>query len=473
MTTSPALPKTKLSELSGWLLAFMIPAFLYVFLKQSTLNWASINFTVIFSAALIMWVFRLVPEYTPAVFIILSTILLGLAPQQVILSGYSSNSFFMALSIFGIGAVIVKSRLFYRLSLLTLKHLPQNRFLLQCILFLIGTVMTMVMTAQSSRTALISHLVEDIRKSAGFKPCQPAANALACAAYNGAILLSVIFLTGKSGNFVLYGMLSEQTQWQYSWLNWFLAAALPAGIMILIFFLLMQFFFRSKETVKVHTETLHEELSRLGSLSVYEWAAILSVFALLAGLFSSSWHQIPSAWLSFAIFFILLTSGILNKNDFKNGINWPFLFYLGAIIGIMRCVQEIGLDQWIMSNFQWVSQFAGDSPAKLITCIYTLSFLGALIFGTVAAPALIFSIFLPITQDTVLSSWLVAFTVLMATEAWIFPYQSSNFLCFEEQLTASKAYRLKPSLKINFIFVFIRLIAILLSIPLWKKMGVL
>ena len=470
---SPALPKTKFSELGGWLLAFVIPAFLYTFLQHSTLNWASINFTVIFSAALIMWVFRLVPEYTPAVFIILSTILLGLAPQQVVLSGYSSDSFFMALSVFGIGAVIVKSRLFYRLSLLTLKHLPQNRFLLQFILFTIGALMTSVMTAQSSRTALVSHLVEDIRKSAGFKPNGTAANALACAAYNGAILLSVVFLTGKSGNFVLYGMLSEQTQWQYSWINWFIAAALPAGIMIVFFFILMQFFFRSKEAVEVHTESLHDELGKMGRLSVGECSAIISVLALLIGLITSSWHQIPSAWLSFAIFFILLTSGIVNKYDFKNSINWPFLFYLGAIIGIMRCIQEIGLDQWLISNFQWVSQFAGDSPGKLIICIYALSFLGALLFGTVAAPALIFSIFLPITQNAAISSWLVAFTVLMATEAWIFPYQSSNFLCFEEQLSAYKAYRLKPTLVINFIFVFVRLAALLLSIPLWKKMGAL
>ena len=78
------------------------------------------NFSVIFSAALVMWIFRLVPEYVPAIFIILATILLGLAPQQIILSGFRSDSFFLALSVFGIGAVIVKSRIFYRVSLFLL-----------------------------------------------------------------------------------------------------------------------------------------------------------------------------------------------------------------------------------------------------------------------------------------------------------------------------------------------------------------
>ncbi len=470
---SPAESKDKALDIIGWLSALIIPAILLQLLKQSTLNWACINFTVIFAAALIMWIFRLVPEYAPAVFVILATMLLGLAPQPVLLSGFSSDSFFLALSVFGIGTVIIKSRLFYRLSLLTLNHLPKNQWLLQIVVFAIGALMTPVMTAQSSRVALIAPLLEDMRKTAGFKPNSVAANALACAAFNGCILLSVIFLTGKSSNFVLYGMLSEQTQWEYSWFNWFIAAAVPGSFLIISFFLMMSWTFRSREPMNVNLFSIHRELYRLGSLSATEWAAIISILALLAGLISSSWHQIPTAWISFAIFFILLTSGTINKYDFKNGINWPFLFYLGAIIGIMRCVQEIGIDSWIIDNFTCLTNIAEDNVLWFIVLIYGLSWVGGFLFGTMAAPALLFTVFLPIAHHAVLSSWLVAFIILMATEAWVFPYQSSYYICYEETLETKKAYNLQPTLILNACFVILRLVAILISIPLWRRMGVL
>lgn len=460
-------------DVLGWLTAFIFPALLLPLLRETTMNWACINFIVIFSAALVMWIFRLLPEYVPAVFVILATMLLGLAQQNVLLSGFGSDSFFLALGVFGIGAVLVKSRLFYRLSLLILNHLPKNKFLLQIVLFFIGALLTPVMTAQSARVALIAPLLEDMRKTAGLKPLSIAANSLACAAFNGCILLSVMFLTGKSSNFVLFGMLPEQAQWQFGWLNWLIVSSVPGAILIVAFFTLLFFQFRNEDSLHVNRLAIRRELRLMGKFTVNEWAAILSIIALILGLAFSSWHQIPSAWVSFAIFFILLTSGVLNKDDFKNGINWPFLFYLGAIIGIMRCVQEIGIEAWIITYLSWLGDIAYDQQILFIILVYVLSWLGGLLFGTMAAPALMFTLIMPVAQQAVMSAWLVAFIILMATEAWIFPYQSSYFLCFEEWVRENKAYDLRKTLSVNAWFSLFRLLAILLSIPFWRKVGVL
>jgi DASS family divalent anion:Na+ symporter len=312
-----------------------------------------------------------------------------------------------------------------------------------------------------------------MRKTAGLKPQSVAANSLACAAFHGCILLSVIFLTGKSSNFVLYGMLSEQTQWQFGWLNWLIAASVPGAMLIVIFFVLLRLLFKNQDPLHVDRSAIKKELRLMGRLSVHEWAAILSVIALILGLAFSSIHQIPSAWVSFAIFFILLTSGVLNKDDFKNNINWPFLFYLGAIIGIMRCVQEIGIEAWMINYLAWIGELAQDQQILSIILIYLVSWIGGLVFGTMAAPALMFTLILPLSQQLVISPWLVAFIILMATEAWVFPYQSSYYLCFEEWIEESKTYNMKRILAVNTWLSFTRLIVILLSIPFWRWIGVL
>lgn len=460
-------------DVVGWLSALILPALLTYLLRETTMNWACTNFVVIFSAALVMWIFRLLPEYVPAVFVILATMLLGLAQQTVLLSGFGSDSFFLALGVFGIGAVLVKSRLFYRLSLLILNHLPRNKFLLQIVLFFIGVLLTPVMTAQSARVSLIAPLLEDMRKTAGLSPRSIAANSLACSAFNGCILLSVMFLTGKSSNFVLFGMLPEQAQWQYGWMNWLIVSSVPGALLVISFFVLLLIQFRSQDDLVVNPLEIKRELDLMGSLTVHEWAAILSIVALILGLAFSSLHQIPSAWVSFAIFFILLTSGVLNKEDFKNGINWPFLFYLGAIIGIMRCVQEIGIEAWIINYLSWLGDIAYNQQILFIVLVYLISWLGGLLFGTMAAPALMFTLLMPVAQQAMMNAWLVAFIILMATEAWVFPYQSSYYLCFEEWAKESQAYDLRKTLSVNACFSVLRLLAILLSIPFWQRIGVL
>lgn len=457
----------------GWTLALLLPSVLAYLLSHCSISWACANFIVIFSCALVMWIFRLVPEYTPAVFVILATMLLGLAPQAVLLSGFTSDSFYLALSVFGIGAVLIKSNLFYRVSLLILKHLPGELFMLQLAVFSIGVLLTPLMTAQSARLSLITPLIENINAIAGLKKRSIATNSIAYAAYHGCILFSIVFLTGKSSNFVLYGMMPESMQWQFSWNTWLLSALVPAFILLAAFVVSLKYVFKTSHPLSIDRIKLKQELKELGPLCLDEWASILSVLVLIVGIITSSWHQIPIAWLCFAILFILMTSGIFTKADFKNNINWPFLFYLGSIIGIMSCIQVIGLSEWILAYLSWIAKVAEYNYLLFIVLIYAIGWLSCILFGTAAAPALLFTILLPIAQDAALNVWVIAFTLLMSTESWLFPYQSSYFICFEEAIEEKRVFRLASILKTNAFFIFMRLLAILASIPFWNYIKLL
>ncbi len=451
----------------------LVPAILLSLLQQSSLSWASVNFIVVFSAALMMWVFRLVPDYVPAVFIILSTILLGLAPEHVLLSGFASESFFLAMSVFGLGAVIVKSGIFYRLSLLIFLHLPKRVFFLQGFVFFIGALITPLLSAQSSRVSLMAPFLDDLNRSADFKPKGPLANSLVCCAFQGSILLSAVFLTGKSSNFVLFGMLSKQIQWQFGWVHWLVAASFPGLLMSLAFFIGVKLQFKVSKHVNVDMTRIQKELKALGSFRMDEWVACVGCVVLMVGLLTSSFHHISSAWLCFSIFFVLLLLGVLGKNEFKLGINWPFLFYLGALIGIMRCVQVIGIDDWLVGYLSWIEDVAEYSNVLFLMLIYLIGWLGSLLLGTMAAPALLFTMLLPMAEHAGINTWLISFVLLVSTEGWVFPYQSSYYLCFEELMEPLSAYQLGPMLKMNAYFAVIRFVVILMSIPVWQMMEIL
>ncbi|MGQ3891307.1 SLC13 family permease [Legionella sp. CNM-4043-24] len=464
--------KSPVFAVAGWISTVAVSLLAIILVHHSALNWASSSFMVVFSAALAMWIFRLVPESVPAIFVIASTMLLNFSPQRVILSGFVSDSFFFAISLFAIGYVLVKSRFFYRISIMLLSYLPSNNAFLQKMMFGLGLLLTPLISVQSSRVALMAPFLDDILAGAQIEARSTGANALASAAFNGCILLSSVFLTGKSSNAILYAMLSGPGQQPFGWFRWLQAASLPGMLLILLFFILQRVFFRHNQPMSMNTCSLKEELLSLGVLSPNEKAAMASICSLLAGLYLSSFYHISSVWTCLTVFAVLFSTGALSRHELLTKINWTFLFYLGGIIGIMRYIQDIGVDLWLAHNLTWLAGFAGSDTALFITCVFVISWLAGFVLGTMTAPAILFTVLLPVAEQVGINGWLVAFVVLMATEAWIFPYQSSYFLCFEEMLKQKKNVHLNPLLQINAWMVMGRLGVLLASIPFWRWIGI-
>lgn len=419
-----------------------------------------------------MWMFRLVPEYVPAVFVILGTLILGLVPKDIILSGYTSGSFFMALSIFGLGSVIVTSGIFYRISLIFLKHLPKRLLFIQFAVFFIGALLSTVMTAQSSRVSLVVPLIKEMAEAAGFDKKSTAMNSLAMAGFAGTIYFSVIFLTGKSSNFILYGMLPKQTQLLFSWGYWTYASSIVAIVLLIGFFILLRFFFKTTQHPRITHEQINDHLKKLGKLSTPEWASILGVCALVVGLMLSSIHHIQPPWIAFAVFYVLLAMGILDNKQFKQNINWPFLFYLGGIIGIMKGMQYVGIDVWIVHHMGGISHIADGNIYLFTVVLFCIGIVGSFLFGTAAAPALLFAILAPIATHANFNLWALAFIILTSTESWFLPYQSSYYLCFEHLVNDDNLIDTKKILYLNACFIAVRLLALLLTIPFWQHLRI-
>lgn len=408
----------------------MVGFFISYISHHTSLDWSYCFFFLVLGVALLMWIFRFVPEYVPSTLIILTAFCLNIVPHRIILSGFYSNSFFRALTVFGVSAIISKSRLFYRFSIMLLMHIPRTQSFLEKCLFLIGTIMTPIMSVQSSRIALIAPLLDDIIESSQIAPRSDSANALANAAFHGCILLSTIFLTGKSSNFIIYGLLSEQNIWQSSWLGWLLSASFSGFLLLILFFTLQTIFFKARKPLCINRVKLKQEIKTLGPVSFDEYIALACLGTFSLGAIVSVWVNIASIYNCVLIFTILLTTKTFSVKDIKTRINWSFLFYFGTIIGVMRVVQSIGLDLWFINHFQWLPHIAHIHVIFFICIIYLISWLAGLILGTMIAPALLFTGLLPLALQSHINHWLIAFIILMATEAWVFPYQSSYFLCF-------------------------------------------
>ena len=457
----------------GWLLAILLPALVYYLTKQAGLPWTSINFLTIFSAAVVMWVFRLVPEYIPALFIVMTVIILDLVPTDTILAGYSSGSFFMALSVFGIGAALVQSGLTYRITLLILRRLPKSGFWYEFAIFIIGIFLTPVLPSANGRTSLISPLVEDMIEVLGYRSKGSAATQLTAAAFAGISIFSACFLTAKSINFALFGLFPTQVKDQFTWGYWLYASGVAFAVMFVLYFILSKWLFGRDETPHLSKQHLCAQLQILGPISIQEWVALLGIFLFLVGVMTASIHKIQPPWIGLAILYILLTLGSISKKGFRQEIDWPFLLMLGGFVGLVKTMSFLGIDVWFAQHLAWIGKFMGTDFPLFVLMLAVAMYLIRLVVPNSAAIILVASIFMPLAQHHGINPWIIGFVVLMFSDGWFMPYQCSYYLPLLSEGKLPQLFDHKSLLVFNAWSNLIRFAAVYASIPFWKSIGLL
>jgi len=462
-------------ETAGWLLAIIVPALLLFFIRQDPTLPATHSryFLAILASVAVMWMFRLLPDFIPVLFGLLAMIIFGVAPPQTILSGFASDSFFMAISVLGLGTVIRSSGLGFRILLLLIGARPQSRWWHNFCVFMVGLVLTPVIPSANGRIAIVSSFVNELLGSLSGRTRQRAAGRLTVSTLAGASIFSAIFLSSKSINFLMFGYLPAQEQLRFQWVYWLVAASV-AGVALLLFFLVAwSVIFRTESRSTLCRTTVRGQLSLLGPLSGAEIAALAGVFAFGISLATSSIHRIEVPWIALSVLFGLLMFGFLDRAAFRSSIDWSFLFFLGGLIGIVRTMREVGVDQWLAGKCAWLTTYMVSDLSLFILLLTLLIFAVRLILPINATAVIFLTLLMPAAQVSGVNPWIIGFMVLFLAETYFLPYQASYYLQYCS-LTGhghpSEDARLVP---FNLMIIAMKVAAIYISLPWWRFLGLL
>lgn len=456
----------------GWLLAIAVPIATYA-LSMGPLGWSSSLFLTVFSSVIIMWIFRLTAEFVPCILMMLVILVLGIAPPSVALSGFTSGSFFMALSIFALGTVLVLSGISYRLVLLIIRLIPPSKLSYELSMLVTGVILTPIIPSSNGRVAIIEPLVTDILDVVKYKPGSRSALSLVSAAFTGVTALATVFISSKSVNFLVFGLLPQQVRDQFTWGFWALAASISGLVMLILYLPITRLIFKDKETpdpTRVHVD---EQLKMLGSLKFNERVALISTIILLVGMLTSSLHKIQAPWISLGILYIVLSLGVLSNDKFKKEIDWSFLIYLGGLIGIVDTMSYLGLDALIADKFRWMGIYMKENLPLFILLLTGVICLIRLVIPNNAAVAMFCTIFLPMASANGVNPWVIGFIILTISDGWFFPYQCSYYLQLKDSLNRKGRFDEKPLLTANMWINVLRFVGIYASIPFWKMIGIL
>jgi divalent anion:Na+ symporter, DASS family len=457
----------------GWMLCLILPLLTLEYSEAMGLANSGAVFLAIFSATVTMWVFGLVDDYIPGLFALLATLVTGLVPAPVILSGFASDGFLMALSTLALGTVVVTSGLSYRFMLTLLRRLPNTQFWHCFGLFMTGSILTAIIPTANGRIALVGAFYADMVESLQLKAKGLAATRLAIVCFGGISLFSAVFITSKSVNFAVFGLLSAQGQDHFQWLTWFLAAIVVGGVMLLINALGLMFWFRNKEIPRLPRETISDQLTLLGEIKQREWAAIAGVAFMIVGIITSSIHKVQPPWLGFTMLFGLLMCGTLNKKELKEKVDWTFLLYLSGITGIVAAFNYLGLDKELGSALPLLGGVMRTDFSLFVLLLFVLINVIRLAVPINATVVVVATILMPLAEINGVNGWVVGFLILVFAEGWFLPYQCSYYLQMQELNAEREVYDERSFLIFNAVMNLSKLAAVYASVPYWKMLGIL
>lgn len=468
-------PTVPLRIMIGWAVAIALPIALVSWLGGADIlpNQRAVYLLAVLSVAVTMWVFRLLPDFVPALFSILCIILFGLAPPQVALGGFASNTLFMALSIFGLSVVITVSGLSYRILLCLLRVGPANKVWYNISLFLTGLALTPVVPTTNGRVAILAPFTNDMLQAIGASAARKEGPRLTASVMGGASLMSAIFLSSKSVNFLIFGLLPLQEQARFQWLYWLYAASLCGLVMLVLYALGTWLLFRNDSKPSISREVVADQLRILGPMKLAEWAAVFGLVILLVSFLTASIHRIEIPWVAMAILFSLLMFQFLSAKDFRASIDWSFLIYLASLIGLVAAMGDVGLDRWISANLTWLQRMMADNLPEFIAMLAIAIFIVRLALPINATVVIFATLLVPTAVNIAVNPWLIGFVVLLISESFIWPYQASYYAQFRAMARPEAGVDSPRLVTLHFLEFGMKLVAVYVSFPFWRSLGIL
>lgn len=462
----------ELFDLGAWVLVAAVPFGLYYalqnFLGDQTLSNGQSLFLALVSGAVIMWVFRLVPDFVPGLGLILVAVLMNLVPQEIAFSGFYSEVFFLIFGIFVLAALLAETSWLSRLEHLLRRKDASLGARVMAILGS-GVVLTLIVPSPLGRAAMLQPLVKKF-----FGEAKPRSNSiLALVHVHATTLISTIILTGNPLNFVLLGMLSEQARGRYQWLGWLKAAGV-AGLLLAI--LLVAAFAIAAKTASGNdsNDVKEPELEPLVKKPMLDWGALGLYGVLIAAIFTRSWHQVPLVWIILFLALGVFLFSAITISSLRSKFDWPTLVFVATVVAWGPMLDHLELSQWIAAQSPILLEQFNKSIYLGVTITIAVTLLIRLAVPGAPAFIIIATALLPFAQQVGMSPWVLGFIVLTVSEGFILPYQHGVYSQTVSMLDADRVeHRGSSFLFFNLFFLAARIGAIYASIPWWKSLDLM
>lgn len=457
-----------------WLIAIVLPSIIVLAMRYLTVapdaNQSMLIF--IFLSAVMIWVLRLAAPLVSALYLLLGSIVLALAPPEIALSGFYSETFFLLISLSILGAFIQTSGLNYRVAMMLYQFKTKSKMWKQFVMFICGAIITPVIPSANGRAMITYQLFNESKKLFEIKQSSMEYQKLIATTIGGFGLLSPIFLTSKSINLLAFGMLPEQIQQDFEFFYWMLSASLVGIMMIAGYAILTAILFKNNETQHFDEKTLNKNKKSIGKITNGELATVVAIAMFTLAIFTKSIHQLSISWVAvFLLVFAPLILGMIQNKQFNKMVEWDFLIILSALIGFSNTMEYLNLDDFITFYLSDLTKLMEHSLILFMLYLAIATYILRLFIPINLLVIILCSALIPIATQSTINPWVIIFLVLLMAETSTSRITTSYLLLFFEMIKDNNHYW-----RLTFLQTAIhgiKLIAAITSIPFWRYLGLL
>jgi di/tricarboxylate transporter len=399
----------------------------------------------------------------------------GVVPPAAALSGFSSESWILVVSVLAVGAAIAASGLLYRIALWTVAH-SRGGFVGQVTaLSVAGVFLGPAAPNATARVTLIAPAMSELVEALGYAPRSRPAAGLTMATLIGFGQMGAAFLTSSTTAVLVFAVLPQSGRIELNWLSW-AALAAPANILLLLGLVIsIVWFYRPRSGADPEGPTqrgvvmLQRRL--LGRPTRNEKISFVVGAGLLLGFIAQPLHGIHPAWIAVLAFAALGAMRVVTLNTLR-AINWSFALLFGMLASMSKVFSDTGLDRWIAGAVSGVVGNLAAVPVLFVAALTLLCFAVSFVLRWQAAAPLITIALAPVADAAGIHPFIVGLVALIACNGFFLPYQSTTYLAMYHG-SGGKLFTHAQARPAAIAYGVVTLLALCASVFAWRAVGLL
>ncbi len=284
-------------------------------------------------------------------------VLTGTLSAPAALSGFSDPTVWLIFTAFLFSHAVTRTNLGLRVAYFFISRFGFNALTLGYSIACSDLALAPFVPSDTARGGgIVCPITRSVAEVLGSEPGTPSRRMggfLVLVAFHTTYVASAMFLTGMASNPLMADFAAKLGHLELTWIRWFLAAAVPGFVSLLVVpFLIYRLYPPKLTNTDAARHHARAELHRMGSLTGAEARLALIMMAVMAGWVTSPWHHIPNAFVALAGVCAIAVTRVLSWSDLLGESKaWDALIWFAPLIMMAGELSRRGVTQKLSQSF--------------------------------------------------------------------------------------------------------------------------